>query len=745
MAHIASCVANLENGYISKPSSPSPSMLSTTPPTSTFDKAFTWRMLPADAKKYQLFPKDKPLPSLNANKTLDPEMAFELAMSDKHAAGSNLRLRLNQHASARRRKISVPELEPMTTVQEVAMDSPTIPGRPPLHERSISAPNDERVPTLLKDMSVGGGELSRSVERGGLAPRPVPKDTAAQSVSRQLAPLVIPISELPAPLLQSRNSSAAKNRSDSTPPMSSSRSARMDISPMSRTRITPSSSTPDLLYTRYANTDGASTTTLPTPISAPIMESYRASPMPWDSASIISAQSDRGASDGQRKPYVHMHRRGASESSTSVMDRGRPRKRVEVRNNNGPILKGTESKRAMSSERRAFEELPKGWKASEVTQKLSPSDIISLQKQALGQAERFEVLKVEDVDALSKELRRLDERTDYLRRTYTSLRAGRRNLHSRICQYLRSPRVAKFSYDSMLKQEEALAELDASIDDWVSKLEQAENRRTRVRQKLLEHVAAAAILPIGANQVSTVMDSLQQVMGIQSPAGPRELSTPPRSPSKSTFASRVGNASPSPQRVVAQVPSTILEQPVVEDAAEGGTSLSRAASAVTLKRGDVESIRIYAGDDVYALLADVENEISKMGGGSPIATTPEPVVAKEGGHEDNIERERQRQRSHEKLNGDCPTPLATTPPVRSAVSANSTVMTLASPASTPDTTPTTHSPSPAASLVGSKPTTGLVASLITSINRDAKNNTPSPLSPTAKAGGFLLTSAVFKP
>jgi hypothetical protein len=51
---------------------------------------------------------------------------------------------------------------------------------------------------------------------------------------------------------------------------------------------------------------------------------------------------------------------------------------------------------------------------------------------------------------------------------------------------------------SILKQQEALMELDHSIDDWVTKLEQAENRRTRVRQKLLEHVAAALTIPPSA-------------------------------------------------------------------------------------------------------------------------------------------------------------------------------------------------------------------------------------------------------
>lgn len=424
-----------------------------------------------------------------------------------------------------------------------------------------------------------------------------------------------------------------------------------------------------------------------------------------------------------------------------MMDRGRPRKRVEVRNNNGPLLKSNETKRTMSGERRAFEELPKGWKPSEAIHKLNANDVMSLQKQALGQAERFEVLRVDDVDALSKELRHLDERTDYLRRTYTSLRAGRRNLHSRICQYLRSPRVAKFSHDSMLKQEEALAELDASIDDWVSKLEQAENRRTRVRQKLLEHVAAAALLPV-ANQSSSMPESLQQVL---SPSGPRELSTPPRSPSKASFTSRTGSTSPSPQRVVAQVPSTILEQPVVENTAtENGAGINRAGSTVTLKRSDVESIRIYAGDDVYALLADVENEISKMGSQSP-APTPDPTptaVTKEIQH--------QRQRSHEKLSGraDCPSPPVSIAPPQGVTFASPT-------ANTPSTTNTT--PTPALSVSASTQlapptvpkTIGVVASAIAAINRDASNTTPSPMTPpakdAAKKGEILLTAAVFKP
>lgn len=84
---------------------------------------------PDQQRKYQLFPKEKQLPVLNSGKALDPEKAFAVAMgqsgekTEKTGAGVNLRLRINQHNLVRRRKVSVPELGPMTTVQEVAMDS----------------------------------------------------------------------------------------------------------------------------------------------------------------------------------------------------------------------------------------------------------------------------------------------------------------------------------------------------------------------------------------------------------------------------------------------------------------------------------------------------------------------------------------------------------------------------------------------------------------------------------------------
>lgn len=86
-------------------------------------------------------------------------------------------------------------------------------------------------------------------------------------------------------------------------------------------------------------------------------------------------------------------------------------------------------------------------------------------------------------------------------------------------QHLRSERSTGFSQFTLLKQQEALCELDASIDDWESKLErvryhqfdlillrltniQAEARRAVIHRKLLEHVAAALSVRVDARSNS---------------------------------------------------------------------------------------------------------------------------------------------------------------------------------------------------------------------------------------------------
>ena len=154
-----------------------------------------------------------------------------------------------------------------------------------------------------------------------------------------------------------------------------------------------------------------------------------------------------------------------------------------------------------------------------------------------------------------QELQILDERCEYLRKTHNSLREGRRSLHTRMVAYLKSPQVARFSYENMLKQEETLTDLDTSIDDWMTRLEQTEARRAQIRQKLLEHVAAALTLDFSQRRPSQSVHSEQ---------------TPPRSPTE------------------------------------------KADRSFSTERRDVESIKVYADLGVAALLADIQQEIGMM-------------------------------------------------------------------------------------------------------------------------------------
>ncbi|GJC79485.1 hypothetical protein ColLi_02323 [Colletotrichum liriopes] len=641
MAHIATCMLGVDGEpttlpYIAKPPSPLPPMEPTQrpPPPPTEHKPFVWRMHQPETRKYQLFPKERQ--HRPPGKSLDPEQAFALAMgqNDKTekpcSSSGSLRLRIKEHNLIRRRKVSIPELGPMTTVQEVPMDSPTIPGRPPLHERSVSAPghhikqhksSSSASPTAAADANTSAyttPACSPERHQRSASETQTPRQPASP---KQLAPLVIPthIGNVPRLAKQISHISDALYTLDCF--------YRADDAAFRLPQHTV------CYHTRVCSHHGSARL-----------------PKPWENnttpTAMIPGQYSTDASvapetDAASRPFVHAHRRGQSESG-SIMDRGRPRKRSDARNNNSP-LKRSCSTRNKSAERRAFEELPTGWRAGEAANHMEQSELAALQKQAFGQASRFEVLRKEDVELLSRELRQLDERTDYLRRTYNSLRAGRRNLHSRMCQYLRSPRTARFSTDSMLKQEEALAELDTSIDDWVNKLEQAENRRTRVRQKLLEHVAAAATLPTPA--AAAASESLQLAMGIRAPpqAGVGNISTPPRSPTKNAFSSHAAHSSPSPQRVVAQVPSTVVEQPAVEETPTAPAN-NKHESAFNHRRIGMESIRIYADSDVYALLADVENEITKM---SAAANLPESTAALS----DDERKEIHRARSHEALSG----------------------------------------------------------------------------------------------
>ncbi|KAL2140339.1 hypothetical protein VTI28DRAFT_3952 [Corynascus sepedonium] len=672
MDHIASCLLDTDldpelddlslglNNYIAKAVvSPQESNESLGRSSPSGDKPFAWRMQQPE-RKYQLFPKDKQT-ATTPGKPLDPEQAYALAMSqsgeksEKLTAVTSLRIRIKDHNNLiRRRKISVPELGPMTTVQEAAMDSPTIPGRPPVHERSISAPGSSWKPYSLGDCMTSGrtqpiGERPelRSACRSNEELQRAENEVRQPLSPKSLTPLVIPTSNSSAPRV-AQQLPLSRLRSGSTPLESSARSARIDDSPRSKGPYTPLSAS--LTTPRSAATTIMTASTLPTPVSAPAES--RSSPRPWEkpTSHAVAGTPKAMTPEPFATPKVELgdplqshaygHRRHQSESG-SIMERGRPRKRNETCAGLGGTLKRSGSKRSKSTEKEAFERLPRGFKAEDAVNMLSPPEVSSLQRQALQQAARFEVLRKEDVDSLSRELRHLDERTEYLRHTYTSLRSGRRNLHTRICQYLRSPRTAKFSHESILKQEEALAELDTSIDEWVNKLEQAENRRTRVRQKLLEHVAAAVTLGAPTGSVVGVSESLQLALGVVRPLNPATISTPPRSPVKTSF-TPAPSSSPSPHR--AQVPSTILEQPLVEEAAAMETNEADKGSAPRR----AETIRVYADLDIPALLKDVENTIANMGGGDASAKDSCTSLT------DAERRQLCRTLSHDVLNGGAP-------------------------------------------------------------------------------------------
>lgn len=386
-------------------------------------------MSQSETRKYQLFPREKQAAGPQG-KGLDPEQAFALAMAqngdkaDKPSAGG-LRLRIKEHNLIRRRKVSVPELGPMTTVHESAMDSrkstklwpllgtvgadllpATIPGRPACHERSISAPGNGwkmhhlayRNETHLSPLGDSGSDISTTT-----IPQP-------QS-PKNLPPLVIPVHTSSLPRL-TRQLSLSRLRSGSTGSAeSSTRPARTEDSPKTRSPYTPhSASLAANTPMSSAASSAFTTSTLPTPVSG--TAESRASPKPWKGESNAGLETPRdqgndfvqnmttpkSAVEPRSASSLASHRRNVSESgsiSASIMDRGRPRKR-----NDG--LKRSGSKTSKSAERRAFETLPKGWKVTDAAQMLEQAERAALHKQAMQQAARFEVMRKEDVDSLSR-------------------------------------------------------------------------------------------------------------------------------------------------------------------------------------------------------------------------------------------------------------------------------------------------------------------------------------------------------
>lgn len=104
-------------------------LVSTSPCSLDEKNPHVWRMAQQETRKYQLFPKDRqPAPPVIVRQLEnEPPVPVPVAPTtqklEKSSIASDLRQRIKEHNMNRRRKISVPELGPMTTVQEVPMDS----------------------------------------------------------------------------------------------------------------------------------------------------------------------------------------------------------------------------------------------------------------------------------------------------------------------------------------------------------------------------------------------------------------------------------------------------------------------------------------------------------------------------------------------------------------------------------------------------------------------------------------------
>ena len=174
--------------------------------------------------------------------------------------------------------------------------------------------------------------------------------------------------------------------------------------------------------------------------------------------------------------------------------------------------------------------------------------------------------------------------------------------------FLKRENGAIFTRDGLIRQEEALMELDLSLDDWISKIEQAENRRLRIRQKVLEHFCAAITLePNGVEAQATAMPTTSggvghatRLQGLQR----GQEQTPPRSPVDKTASPKLTSSSPSTQAT--NVSSAIPEyevKPMLGDSPKIGDPV---------KRTDVQSIKIYADGNVLDLFSDIEQAIDNM-------------------------------------------------------------------------------------------------------------------------------------
>lgn len=603
---------------------------------------------------------------------------------------SVLRMKIKEPITNRRRKISVPEIGPMTTVQELAMDSPTIPGRPPIHERSQSVPvstnrkklgenaisflsgpvPDEKAEIMeQKTFNDENQEETLQNTTDSMPVKPILDSSAASQ-----PPISVPVIhteqgslvQQPSrfPLLKPKIPKVNIN-TDSQPPEVPPKQPKA----LQESQSSAPKSLPFIPISSWSSAFSA-TFSVSTPTTSPLSEGRfspkpwsfgRSSPKTWSIPSRSSPKSSPTSSTSSLKLHSQKsetsllseagklgsnrgHVRHSSEDISELKsdDRGSYEQRSNVNvasKENQPTNQTSDSPLESTSnstnhdrnsdltdsscslpESQCFLSLPSGHPPSSVSQNLSPTELSHLQNQALSQAFRFEVLSSRDVASLSKELRALDERCEFLRKTHHSLRNDRQSLHARLCSNLRNQRVGRFSCEVLLKLEVNLSELDRCIDACVSKFELAENRRMRLRQKLLEHVAAAAVVEI-QNPADSKMQSKKRMH--QDTSGEN---TPPRSPQHEPQRTELeikglpSHLDPIPSPI--PEPLLLLTPRTHESSPESPTEISKEPlEQIIIIRDTKSDILVqspqdaydYADKDVFALMDCVEEEMERMG------------------------------------------------------------------------------------------------------------------------------------
>ncbi|TLD36875.1 Up-regulated during septation-domain-containing protein [Venturia nashicola] len=506
---------------------------------------------------------------------------------------------------ARRRNISVPELthkidqSTRTTYQESFADSPTIPGRPALGQVASEMLHNERssnIPGNWRDCPFGDAMVAGVAQPQVAKPpstqwaTPMREAAPAFNPTRPLSPIFSPV-ECTTPKTAVARSPISPIGAPDVPPKVPPKTVTDGGSPAPKTDVKrkPSrgwlrfgaskqhlkidASGPPLAWNgshpcRPAVQPSPTLSTCATLVTSP---DSRISPRTKQPTSASS--SPKSKSEGRVSPDYSHCRKASVASDSSVMERARPIKEHKKAATLSYLVQPYDIATNVSA-------LPTGMRPMEAVLILPDAEKESLRDQAAGQAQQFEVLGAKHVADLSRELRALDERCEYLRRTYKSLRSGRQKLHVRMLSYLKSDSLI-FSKERLIKQQEALIELDKSIDHWIVKLERAENRRLRLRQKLLEHVAAAMALgPPSQCEYPQAPSYLEAQRPL--PVHAQQTTTPPRSPDMSPISPRYANL--------------VIKSP----------------KPLRLDRKEVESIKIYADDQVLNLFSDIEQAVTKM-------------------------------------------------------------------------------------------------------------------------------------